>query len=281
VNCEAHHTSRAARGGIGDILQTPRERAALCGRAAREFRGELPIARIAYYDRIARQWNRITGHHGGPFKRYVLNDRIIAHITGVEGRAILELGAGNGYFAPLLLRRFSGQRPARLLISDQSQAQLNIARAEFRVDSAEYLALDVQTAFPVPDCSFDLILAVMLFNELTASGMTNALRECRRTLRPSGQLLAAVTHPALVHALGRKDVLTDFGHGLAAMPGAEGLRLPVARRPAQAYLDALAASGFSVEADDVFADEKTFHARPGLKLPRDTPLALPLDCRAV
>jgi hypothetical protein len=121
----------------------------------------------------------------------------------------------------------------------------------------------------------------MLFNELTARGMSAALRECRRSLAPEGQLLAVVTHPAFIHALAKKGALTDFGHGLAAMPGAEGLRLPVSRRPIQVYLDALRESGFSVETNDVVADEKTLHERPGLKLPRDTPLALLLDCRAV
>ncbi len=241
--------------------------------------GFCSITRIAYYDRISSQWNRITGYHGGPFKRYVLNERILARIEGVEERAILELGAGNGYFAPLLMRRFSGQRPARLVISDQSQAQLDVARAEFRVDGAEYLPLDVQDPFPFPDGSFDLILAIMLLNELTTTGLHAALRECRRVLAPGGRLLAAVTHPAFVHALGKKGALTDFGRGLAAMPGAEGVRLPVSRRPAQAYLDALSASGFTVETEDVFPDEKTFHARPGLKLSRSTPLALLLDCR--
>lgn len=79
---------------------------------------ETPIARTAYYDRIARQWHRVTGYHGGAFKRYVLNERILARIDGIDGLAILELGAGNGYFAPLLLRRFSGQQPTHLVISD-------------------------------------------------------------------------------------------------------------------------------------------------------------------
>jgi hypothetical protein len=127
--------------------------------------------------------------------------------------------------------------------------------------------------------AIDLILAIMLLNELTTTGLHTALRECRRVLGSQGRLLAAVTHPAFVHALGKNGALTDFGRGLAAMPGAEGVRLPVSRRPAQAYLDALSASGFTVETEDVYPDEKTFHARPGLKLPRSTPLALLLDCR--
>jgi SAM-dependent methyltransferase len=169
----------------------------------------------------------------------------------------------------------------RLIISDQAQAQLDIARADFRLEHAEYLILDVQDPFPLLNASCDLILATMLLNELTNAGLNNALRESRRVLAPGGRLLAAVTHPAFVHALSRKGALTDFGRGLAAMPGAEGLRLPVARRSVQAYLDALHEAGFTAETEDVFPDEKTLHERPGLKLPRDTPLALLLDCRTV
>jgi SAM-dependent methyltransferase len=139
--------------------------------------------------------------------------------------------------------------------------------------------VDVQDPFPLLNASCDLILAVMLLNELTNAGLNNALREIHRVLAPDGQFVAAVAHPAFVHALSKKGALTDFGRGLAAMPGAEGLRLPVARRSVQAYLEALREAGFSVETEDVFADAKTLHERPGLKLPRDTPLALLLDCR--
>jgi hypothetical protein len=63
------------------------------------------------------------------------------------------------------------------------------------------------------------------------------------------------------------------------MPSTEGIRLPVSRRPAQAYLEALNAAGFATEAEDVFPDEKTLHEKPGLKIRRGTPLALLLDCR--
>lgn len=239
------------------------------------------ITRIAYYDRIARQWHRVTGHHGGAFKRYVLNDYLLGKIDSLAGRAILELGAGNGYFAPMMLRRFSGQRPARLVVSDQSQTQLDTARAVFFLEGAEYTQLDVQQAFPFEEASFDLILAIILFNELPNAGLRAALSESRRVLTPDGRLLAVVPHPAFIHALARKDALTDFGHGLFAMPSAEGLRLPVSRRSEQMYLDMLSASGFAVMAEPVRADTKTLHAKPGLKLPHDTPLALVLDCRAV
>lgn len=208
----------------------------------------------------------------------MLNDRVLAHLDGIIGKAILELGAGNGYFAPLLLRRFSGQAPARLVSSDQSRALLAIAQATFAVEGAEYLLLDVQQPFPFADASFDLILALMLLNELPTSAMAAALAECARVLRPGGQLLAAVPHPSFVHQLAKHGVLTDFGRGLFAMPSAEGLRLPVSRRPVQTYLDALSAAGFTLTAvEDVLPDEQTRHAKPGLRGPRDLPLALLLD----
>jgi SAM-dependent methyltransferase len=209
----------------------------------------------------------------------MLNDLLLGKIDSVAGKAILELGAGNGYFAPLMMRRYSGQTPERLLITDQSQKLLAIAQAQHRADHAEYLSLDVQQAFTLDNATFDLILASMLLNELTTSSLQNALQECARVLRQDGRLLATVPHPTFVYALAKKGALTDFGRGLFAMPSAEGLRLPVSRRPAQAYLDALAAAGFTVETEDVFPDEKTLHEKLGLKIPRDIPMALLLDCR--
>jgi SAM-dependent methyltransferase len=244
-------------------------------------KGPNAITRTAYYDGIARQWHRATGHHGGALKLYVLNDLILDRIeaTGpIAGRAILELGAGNGYLAPMLLRRYGGQAPARLVISDQSLALLDIAQTTFAVDGAEYLPLDVQDPFPFADASFDLILAIMLFNELPTGSLQHAAAECARVLTPGGRLLAVVVHPDFVHALGRKAQLTDFGRGLAAMPSANGLRLPVSRRRAEAYRDMLAGCGFAVRMEDVAATDRVVNEKPGLKVPRGTPLALLLDC---
>ena len=221
----------------------------------------------------------MTGHHGGAFKRYVLNDWMLGKLEGIAGRAILELGAGNGYFAPMMLRRFSGQRPARLVISDQSQAQLDTAQATFFLDDAEYAQLDVQQAFPFAYASFDLILAIMLLNELSNTGLRAALSESRRVLAPGGRLLAAIPHPSFIHALARKGALSDFGHGLFAMPSAEGLRLPVARRSMAAYQTTLADCGFAVLLEDVLPDAKTLREKPGFTLPRDTPMALVCDCQ--
>lgn len=165
------------------------------------------------------------------------------------------------------------------MISDQAVALVDIARSTFGVAEAEYLALDVQEKFPFSDGAFDLILATMLFNELPLGALRQAVRECRRVLAPGGRLLATVAHPAMIYALAKKGVLTDFGRGLFAMPSAGGLRLPVARRSVEAYQTALADVGFAVTLEDVSPNAKTLGEKPGLTLPRNTPMALICDCQ--
>ena len=211
----------------------------------------------------------------------MLNDLLLDKIGRIEGQAILELGAGNGYFAPLLLRRYSGQTPQRLVISDQAQALVDIARETFSIEGAEYGAIDIQDALPFTDGSFDLILATMVFSELPLSAVRRAAQECHRVLATDGRLLATVAHPALVRGLAKRAALTDFGRGLFAMPSAEGLRLPVARRSVETYQAALAESGFTVALEDALPDEKTLHEKPGFKLPRETPMALVCECRRI
>jgi SAM-dependent methyltransferase len=180
-----------------------------------------------------------------------------------------------------MLRRYSGHAPARLVISDQAQTLVDLAHATFPIENAEYLTLDVQDALPFAGGSFDLVLATMLFNELPLSALNLAAQECHRVLAPGGRLLATVVHPSLVHALAKRGALTDFGRGLFAMPSAEGLRLPVARRSVEAYQTTLTECGFTVTLEDVLPDEKTLHEKPGLNLSRSTPMALLCDCRRV
>lgn len=208
----------------------------------------------------------------------MLNDVLIDAIGGVEGIAILELGTGNGYFLPLVLRRYSGQMPARIVISDTSPALLAIAQAELRVTGAEYQRLDVREPFPFATGGFDLLLATMLFNELSDGELRRALAECARVLQPMGRLLATVTHPAFVASLAKRGQLHDLGRGLVTLPGADGVPLPVARRSVEGYMNALRAAGFTARCQDVRAGEKVLREKPGLRHAGNVPLALVLEC---
>jgi SAM-dependent methyltransferase len=234
----------------------------------------------AYYDRIARKWHSVTGVQGGAFKKLVLNDRVLDKLPDISGLALLELGAGNGYFLPLVMRRFSGQVPARTFITDQSAVLIDLARRSFRVAQAEYQVLDVRDPFPFPDASFDLVLANMIFNEIATASLGRALRECRRVLGSGGRLLATVTHPDFVESLAQRGQLRPLKVGLFTMPGSDGMRLPVAQRSVADYLASFEQAGFCVRLEAISANDRILNAKPGLRLAGNVPIALLMDCES-
>jgi SAM-dependent methyltransferase len=233
---------------------------------------------MAYYDRIAKKWHAVTGFRGGAFKRCVLNDRLRERIRAIDRIRILELGAGNGYFLKWLVGRFSGQVPNRVVVTDCSGALLDLAQRHFPIGDAEYRLLDIRSRLPLSDRSFDVILATMVFNEVSTSGLRRALRECHRVLDAGGRLIATVTHPAFIESLARRGELRKGTRGMLTMPGAEGLRLPVFRRSVQEYQDLLCSRGFDVEHEDVSGSEEVLREKPGLRKAGKIALALILDC---
>lgn len=234
---------------------------------------------MAYYDRLARRWHRATGHKGGSFKSHVLNDILLEKMPALAGLSILELGAGNGYFMPLALDRFSGQIPEHIVITEGSARLLAIAETEFRIPAAEYLQLDVRSQYPFEDASFDLIIATMVFNEVSTGGIRRALVECRRVLRAGGLLLVTITHPEFIASLDRRRELRQDRNGVLTMPGPAGMRLPIVPRRVNDYEQLLGKTGFTWEKNDVYLTEKVLREKPGLRHVTNKPLALLFACR--
>jgi len=236
---------------------------------------------MTYYDKIANRWHAITGFHGGAFKKYVLNEILIDKIEYISDRNIIELGAGNGYFMPLVFKKYSGQGASRIVISDQSELLLNIARKNFRINDAEYIQLDVRSKFPFSDNSFDLAIANMLLNELSTVSLKKALREINRILKDSGILLATITHPKFVRRLDRNGLLRVNRNGLLTFPGKNGLRLPIVRRSEEKYHQILVESGFEIESSDIFATPEVQKEKPSLRDFQKTPMAQIYYCKKI
>jgi ubiquinone/menaquinone biosynthesis C-methylase UbiE len=233
---------------------------------------------MPYFDHIAENWHSFSGTEGGAFKKYVLNDLVLSRISSISGQAILELGAGNGYFMPLILRRFSGQVASRIVITDQSSVLLNIAQNAFRVPEAEYQVLDVRATFPFVNESFDLILANMIFNEIATPALRHALKECHRVLSPGSRLVATVIHPTFVKSLARRGELRQHKGGVTTMPGSEGLRLPVVMRSVKGYESALEYAGFRFQSQDIFGRRQVVTEKHGLRQVEKVPIAKLLEC---
>lgn len=163
------------------------------------------MSKIPYYDIIAKRWHEATGYKGGAFKELVLNNILLESVSDIDNYSILELGAGNGYFLPLMLRRFSGRLPKEIIVTDQSERLLEIAKRHFKIPIATYQRLDVSNPFPFIDNHFELIIASMIFNELPSHSFKNAANECYRVLSADGLLLIAVIHPDFIASLQKKN----------------------------------------------------------------------------
>lgn len=234
---------------------------------------------MAYYDHIAKRWHDATGYSGGAFKKLVLNDVILRQLSDIAGLSILELGAGTGYFLPLLLRRFSGQVPSRIVLTDQSRMMLELAQKNFRVEGAEYLVLDLRGSFPFADDSFDLILATMVFNEVSTPGLKRGLAECYRVLREDGRLVSTVTHPQFVESLAKRGLVKEHPQRGLSVPGPDGIRLPVVQRTARAYAELFRKAGFRFTEEEVRTTPEVLNAKPGLRGAGNIPIAMVYVCR--
>lgn len=236
---------------------------------------------MSYYDHIAKQWHKATGYEGGAFKRLVLNDRILQRIPDIDNHAILELGAGNGYFLPLMLRRFSGQIPTSVMVTDVSARLLEVAQRHFRISSAEYQVLDVGNQFPFESNRFDLILATMVFNEVPSHVFKNALNECYRILSNEGCLLMTVLHPVFVNSLQKRGLLVGGPGVRHTMPGADNLRLPIVVRSHDSYRNSLVEAGFQFEEEEVYPTPEVINIKTGLRYAGKGPLALIFHCKKI
>lgn len=112
----------------------------------------------------------------------------------VVGLKVLDLGCGEGYCA----RRLRERGAAEVIGIDISEKMIAMARAG---EQAEPLGIVYQigTATDLSqfsNSSFDLVLAMFLFNYLNIEQTQQAMREVFRLLKLGGQFVFAVPHPA-------------------------------------------------------------------------------------
>ena len=141
------------------------------------------------YDAAAPTWVRtepvlLSDYTARPF--------VLKTAGSLEGRRVLDLGCGEGY----VCRQIAPRGVDRLVGVDNSSGMIELARSAEQASplGIEYVlgsATDLQL-----DESFDLILAVFLFNYLTCEEMDAVLKGVRRQLAPGGRFVFTVPHPS-------------------------------------------------------------------------------------
>lgn len=231
------------------------------------------MSKHPYYDTIATRWHAITGRRGGAFKELVLNDALLSAMPDIVGKTILEIGCGNGYFMPLLLRRYSGQVPGALFRTDVSKAQLRIAEKQFPIEACRYETLDVYHPFPAMLPSADLIFSSMVYNEVGAPGLQNGIRESARLLSDDGLIVTCVLHPLFIQKQQERGVLRKKGTAWM-LPGAEGLELPAVPRSLEQYRAVFESNRLTFDTQEIYGNEQLYKVKPKLRELKDVPVAL-------
>lgn len=114
---------------------------------------------------------------------------IVARIQ--PGAWVLDVGCGTGALAVLLARKgaqVTGIDISPPMLSQATQRVDGEGLAD-RVELKEMGAVDLDTAFL--DGSFDTVVSTLVFSELSDDEIDYALAECRRILKPTGQLFIA------------------------------------------------------------------------------------------
>ncbi len=149
---------------------------------------------------IKRAFNRAaTQYDDFAFLQREVGARLFQRLDFMQLAAtqIVDLGAGTGFFAEQLEKRF---RQARVLLVDYAHGMLAHARSKHTrwFSRAHYVCADAQRLC-LADQSVDLI-----FSNLTlqwCEDLPAVFRECRRILRPEGLLLFTTLGPATLHEL--------------------------------------------------------------------------------
>ncbi|MCR9246349.1 MAG: class I SAM-dependent methyltransferase [bacterium] len=150
------------------------------------------------YDEASDDWRRtqpilLSDYTARPF--------LLEWCEPVADRDVLDLGCGEGYFA-----RHLKQRGARTILGvDVSPEMISSAKEREQTENLgiEYVTGSADNLTDFGESSFDLVVAVFLFNYLNLEQTQHTICEIYRVLRPGGRFVFAVPHPALAF-LGEK-----------------------------------------------------------------------------
>ena len=129
---------------------------------------------------------------------------MLSRLAPEGGRAILDLGTGNGYVATAIAREQPGCRVIGIDVATQAIDRNREQAGEQGLSNVEFRAYDGVT-LPFPDDHFDAVVSRYVFHHLPQPEFS--LTEIRRTMRGDGTLVLA---DAIRHEVDDVDFINRF-----------------------------------------------------------------------
>jgi ubiquinone/menaquinone biosynthesis C-methylase UbiE len=146
-------------------------------------------------DTSTRSWNGIADDwvmhaDANDYRNHYLMPRVLAMLGEVAGKAILDLGCGEGGYA-----RELGRRGARVTAVDGSARLIEVARQRARAEAIDvrFVHANANALHDVESGRFDVVVAPMSLMDV--EDYRGAIREVQRVLRSGGELVMSITHP--------------------------------------------------------------------------------------
>jgi 2-polyprenyl-3-methyl-5-hydroxy-6-metoxy-1,4-benzoquinol methylase len=143
------------------------------------------------YSKGAKWWDESVGVSGRDHQKRDIDPVMLDLARNVVKKNILEIGAGNGYFAEMLARN-----GAKVTATDLSSKLIAIAKKRQQKTPAKinYLVRDAANLKGIKARSFDIVFANMCLMDI--ADCKKAVRECGRVLKAKGVFIFSIMHPA-------------------------------------------------------------------------------------
>ncbi len=146
---------------------------------------------MSQWDQHADLYHQGIGEEGDELHK-LIDPHIFKALGDLKSKIVLDAGCGNGY-----LSRQLAPKAKKVHAIDSSPKLLALAKSQPSPAPIAYQQVDLGSTLPFVSSEFDTIIAHMVLQYLPT--LTTTAQEFARILKPKGQLILSVDHPA--HAL--------------------------------------------------------------------------------
>jgi cyclopropane fatty-acyl-phospholipid synthase-like methyltransferase len=140
------------------------------------------------YNRQAAGWAR---NKPEILSDFTAKPRVLELAGDLTNQQVLDLGCGEGYVSRLIMQ----QNAESVIGIDVSKNMIDLARKSANAENMHYYCINALEADIYKPETFDLVIAVFLFNYLSVEQSDELLKLIYSTLKPGGRLIFTIPHP--------------------------------------------------------------------------------------